>query len=80
MMAPSKRHIGLLIVALMMSAIITGYHVFNNSGGVFQTEQGFSWNFIWQTFFSWFMPLAISLAIGAALGYLLFTWIKKGRS
>ncbi|NMP15416.1 hypothetical protein [Thalassotalea sp. Y01] len=69
-----------LLIALVMALLMTVYDAYLNPNQLFVSEAGIEWQMIWQTFFSWFMPLAISLAVGAALGYWLFRVIKKGRS
>ncbi|WP_371379181.1 hypothetical protein [Thalassotalea aquiviva] len=66
-----------IFIALALSFLLTGYDVYVNTSDAFINEQGVSYQMIWQTFFSWFMPIAISLGFGAALGYLIFSFFKK---
>ncbi|WP_371185226.1 hypothetical protein [Thalassotalea maritima] len=58
-----------LIVALILAIISTALEVYRAANDVFYNEQGLVWQRVFETFFMWFMPLAVTMAIGAALAY-----------
>ena len=63
-----------ILVALLAAILPAAIDWYNNPGGIFRTETGTNWAFLFETWFSWFWPVAI-VAVPVAL--LVHAWLSN---
>ncbi|MBK1879560.1 hypothetical protein [Pelagicoccus mobilis] len=72
-----------VLICLILSIWVTFYEWKEDPAGIFRGENGTNWNFVFDTFNSWFWPSLISvapIAVGLAVGIALlrrFAFKKK---
>jgi uncharacterized metal-binding protein len=65
-----------LIVASLVTAIITTLDIVRNYGEVFRDASGIRWPFVYETAVSWFLPTFLYVLVIASAGHLLFTGLS----
>ncbi len=66
-----------ILVALLVAILPTAIHWYDNPGGIFRAETGTNWPIVFETWFSWFWPVAI-LSVPVAL--LVHAWVSNRRA
>lgn len=59
--------------AAVLGAAFAGVDWYGNPGGIFRTEAGTNWNFVYDTWVSWFIPSILPILLYATLFHLLLT-------
>lgn len=65
-----------LACALGQALVVTLWELVENPGGIFRTAQGWRWDFLLETFASWFLPVAGPGALLGAAAALLIAWLR----
>lgn len=65
------------ITALLLTIFITTWEWIENPGGIFRTEAGTNWPFIFDTAVSWFVPTFLGIGLIAAAGHLLWSFARR---
>lgn len=65
-----------LVLAAVFGAIFTLESVYSNPGGIFRTEEGVQWQFVVDTFTSWFFPTLASCFGAFFVVVLAWRWIR----
>ena len=66
-----------ILVALLVAILPTAIHWYDNPGGIFRADTGTNWAIIFETWFSWFWPVAILLV---PVTMLLHAWFSNRRA
>lgn len=64
------------IAATLATLIFTGWDWWSNPGGIFRDETGTSWQFVYETAISWFVPTFLYVAVLAALLHLCVSGVR----
>lgn len=69
------------IIGFGAATIVAGIATFLdwqlNPGGIFRSEAGTNWQFVIDTFMSWFIPVFIAVALLCAAGLLVFASVAR---
>jgi len=67
------------LAGLLVAGGITLMEWWQNPGGIFQTQVGTDWHIVWQTWSSWFFPVALTvLALAWVTAFFVF-WLRSRR-
>ena len=74
MRAPELRSVGMglasgILIAGILAAIPTGLDWYGNASGLFRSDSGTSWSVVFETWISWFWPLALVATPCAVLAH-----------
>ncbi|MDA0682956.1 MAG: hypothetical protein O2797_05265 [Bacteroidetes bacterium] len=58
-----------LVIAIMVSSVVTVMQWWDNPGDVFHSVDGTNWPFVWDTWLSWFSPTLL-WSVGIALAFM----------
>jgi len=58
-----------LVLALILSSIVTAVEWWQNPGGIYRSASGTDWSIVQETWSSWFVPTLLT-AVGASMGVL----------
>lgn len=62
-----------LLVAVVLSTIVTIVEWWQNPGGIYRAATGTDWRIVWETWTSWFVPTLLTVfAVGVAVVLVLF--------
>ncbi|MEO1320883.1 MAG: hypothetical protein AAFV30_09990 [Pseudomonadota bacterium] len=64
-------------LAILVSLYFASCDWIANPGGIFRSEAGTNWTFVWDTWLSWFLPTLIGLMPPAFLAHIGWQWIKS---
>lgn len=68
------------LLALIISAFITGLDWYANPSELFQNENGTDWSIVSTTFFSWFLPLSLLAVLVSLVVVGLIKYFSEPRS
>lgn len=66
-----------LIVATLLTAIVTIWEWLDNPSGIFYDQNNTNYQFLFDTALSWFLPTFIYMFILSAVNYLLLVAVKS---
>ena len=82
-MVGKSLHIALpagLLTGLLIAGGVTLVEWWQNPGGIFQTQAGTQWHIVWQTWSSWFFPVALTVLVLVWGTALVVFWLgSRGR-
>ncbi len=64
-------------LAIVVALYFASYSWFENPAGIFRSEEGTNWTFVWDTWISWFLPTLIGLMPPAFLAHIGWQWIRS---
>jgi hypothetical protein len=79
---PSFWRLGLAvgaIVSTFVTFIVVVWEWLENPGGIFRSEIGTNWEFVFDTAISWFIPTFVYATIIASVLHLAWSFIQKHR-
>jgi len=48
-----------ILMSISVASLFTGMDWYTNPGGIFRSDSGTSWPFVFETWFSWFLPVCL---------------------
>ena len=66
-----------MLVALLVAILPTAIHWYDNPGGIFRADYGTNWSIVFETWLSWFWPVAI---LTVPLALLIHAWSSNRRA
>lgn len=67
-----------LLAGLLFASVVTLMEWWQNPGGIYQTQAGTQWQIVWQTWSSWFFPVALTI-LALVWGTALFVFYLRSR-
>ena len=75
---PKKYYLYAILLGATVGLIVASAMSFldwrHNPGGIFHSDLGTNWQFVWDTWISWFTPVCVT---GSAVSVLVFFWLAK---
>lgn len=62
-----------IVGALLLAGLFTVIDWYGNPGGIFRGDAGTNWQFVYDTWISWFLPSLVPMFVYASLGHLFLT-------
>ncbi|MBW3139204.1 hypothetical protein [Ferrimonas balearica] len=55
-----------ILLACGLALLMALWDWWENPGGIFRSDRGTQWHFVWDTFISWFAPTTLSFGLTGA--------------
>lgn len=66
-----------LLAGLLIAGGVTLMEWWQNPGGIYQTQAGTQWHIVWQTWSSWFFPVALTVLVLVWAVALFVFWLRS---
>ena len=67
-----------LALAVVVAVFFATWDWLENPGGIFRGEAGTNWSFVWDTAFSWFLPMVVPCIVAAVGLHALWVSLRRG--